>query len=312
VSLLLALAVGQPGKFAPLAYVLGWMTPDLGMLPAALLASALLASRSEAVRARWRGLWTPERLGRAPLLLALLVFHGVFTSTKTLLPDLAPIAHDAALASLDARLHGGDAWRALAGLRPATGALQVFYTLGWLAALVGATVFAGLFAREDLRRRYIWTFLLCWVLLGNVVAGMTLSAGPVYYERLLGDSRFAALTAHLDATGAPWLMDYRELLWSAFVDGRAGVGTGISAFPSLHVSIATLIVLLGWAADRRTAWATVPFALCTLVASVHLGWHYAVDGYASVVATVALWAAVGQALRRTAAVRIRTATAPAE
>jgi hypothetical protein len=35
-----------------------------------------------------------------------------------------------------------------------------------------------------------------------------------------------------------------------------------------------------------------------LVGSVHLGWHYALDGYASIVAVIVLWHAVGRGLRR--------------
>jgi hypothetical protein len=34
-----------------------------------------------------------------------------------------------------------------------------------------------------------------------------------------------------------------------------------------------------------------------LIGSVALGWHYAIDGYAAILITCALWAIVGWALR---------------
>jgi membrane-associated phospholipid phosphatase len=147
------------------------------------------------------------------------------------------------------------------------------------------------------RRRYVWTFMLCWVVLGNVVAGLAFSAGPVFFQPLLHDPRFAELTGYLDRTNVPWLTNYRQVLWNAYISNGAGLGTGISAFPSLHVSMATLFFLLGWEVDRRSAWFLAPFAVVTILASIHLGWHYAIDGYAAAAGTGAIWLAVGWALR---------------
>jgi hypothetical protein len=42
------------------------------------------------------------------------------------------------------------------------------------------------------------------------------------------------------------------------------------------------------------------FALVILIGSVHLAWHYAVDGYAAVIAVGCLWVVVGAVLRRIA------------
>ena len=38
------------------------------------------------------------------------------------------------------------------------------------------------------------------------------------------------------------------------------------------------------------------FLLSIQVGSVHLGWHYAVDGYASMILTVLLWWGIGKLL----------------
>jgi hypothetical protein len=39
------------------------------------------------------------------------------------------------------------------------------------------------------------------------------------------------------------------------------------------------------------------FAIVIFIGSIHLGWHYAIDGYASALATAAIWIAVGRLLR---------------
>jgi membrane-associated phospholipid phosphatase len=61
----------------------------------------------------------------------------------------------------------------------------------------------------------------------------------------------------------------------------------------MHVASATLIALAlrSW---RR--WAGVigwAFVALVLFGSVYLGWHYAVDGYASIIGTLAIWRAAG-------------------
>src|SRR3546814_4974916 len=37
------------------------------------------------------------------------------------------------------------------------------------------------------------------------------------------------------------------------------------------------------------------YAVVIFLGSIHLGWHYAVDGYVSIVAVAAIWAEIGRA-----------------
>lgn len=70
------------------------------------------------------------------------------------------------------------------------------------------------------------------------------------------------------------------------------------AMPSMHVAIAVLLALFGWRLNRWAGAALTLFALLIMVGSVHLGWHYAVDGYVSAVVGIGIWYAVGWVQRR--------------
>ena len=63
--------------------------------------------------------------------------------------------------------------------------------------------------------------------------------------------------------------------------------------PSMHNATALLFVL---ASAGRPRWVRVALGVhCALIfiGSVHLGWHYAVDGYASMALALGLWWVTG-------------------
>lgn len=64
---------------------------------------------------------------------------------------------------------------------------------------------------------------------------------------------------------------------------------GISAMPSLHVATAVLFALTAW----RIHWVLGVlfwfYALVIQMGSVHLGWHYAVDGYVGATVALVIW-----------------------
>lgn len=126
------------------------------------------------------------------------------------------------------------------------------------------------------------------------------SAGPCFYERLgLGSDYHPLLQAlaAADRIYPIWALSTQDILWSGYIGATPG-SLGISAFPSMHVAMAVLFALY---AARRSwlvgllMWA---FAAIIMVGSVVLGWHYAVDGYASVLISIAIWKACGHLLAR--------------
>ena len=89
------------------------------------------------------------------------------------------------------------------------------------------------------------------------------------------------------------------MLWDAYGAGHGvRLGSGISAMPSMHVASSVLFFLLARRVGRAAGWAFGIFALLIFVGSVHLAWHYALDGYVGAAGALLLWRAVGWALSR--------------
>ena len=59
--------------------------------------------------------------------------------------------------------------------------------------------------------------------------------------------------------------------------------------PSMHNATAVLLALVGWKISRPLGIGLTAFAVLILLGSVHLGWHYAIDGYFALVLALASW-----------------------
>lgn len=299
-----ASAAGVPHKFAPFTYASMAVTGLAQPLALVLAGIGVWSLRSPAPLQAFRTtlakvLMGPQTVAGLLLFASLLIFIGVFTSLKTMLPDLNPFFADPYLADLDRLLHGQDPWMYAVALLPPrlTPVIEVMYFGVWMlllmAPMLAVLLVPGLRA---VRSQYVWTALIIWPLLGNLVAGALMSAGPVFYDRIVGDPRFENLMAHI-AQHANYQEFAQAYLWKFYVSGEAGAGVAISAFPSMHLANATLLVLLASRVHRWLLWAAVAFCGLILFGSVYLGWHYAVDGYFSIAATVLIWNVVGCALK---------------
>ena len=244
------------------------------------------------------------------------VFVSVFMLLKTMIPVTNPFAWDVEFALWDRWLHGGvDPWKILHPLLAVpwvTSVVNFFYHF-WLFLLY-AILFWQSFSTRDprLRMQFLLTFVLTWSLLGGLLATLLSSGGPVYYGRLTGlPDPFAPLVAYLyeaDEVARIWVLKVHEGLWEAYATGSYDFGAGISAMPSIHVSAAVLFALLGWRVHRGLGIALTLFAAVIMIGSVHLAWHYAIDGYLSIVLTWLIWRAVGWWLDRDPAFRTASPT----
>lgn len=130
------------------------------------------------------------------------------------------------------------------------------------------------------------------------------SAGPVFYAQLgLGD-QFAAMPVQ------PWVASARDYLWADYLAGGGKPGGGISAMPSVHVAMVLWVALVVRAYfPRLQSLAWIYFA-AILVGSVHLGWHYAVDGIVSIAIALIAWAVAPILLVKTRQLPSKAYTSP--
>lgn len=293
---------GLSGTFLVILKTLAVMTP-LFLLVFTLWALARIARQRPAVRpipVLWREIsgWArdlPRVTSGLVALLATLAFCNAFSSVKELIPQIAPFAWDSALAGIDRALHGGtDPYRLIAPLGElphATLLLDLVYRL-WFVVLY-FVVFAACFADRNrtARNAFLIAFPLTWGLGGNALALLFSSAGPCFQAPLgLGDG-FEPLMAHLrqvNETTPILALTIQDALWTGYAEG--GGLHGISAFPSMHVASTTLLALYAFTWRRWAGWAMTGFLGLILLGSVHLGWHYAVDGYAGAALAGLFWA----------------------
>lgn len=251
----------------------------------------------------------PERYIRAlPVLLCCIVLLSTFTSLKVMIPYVNGFKWDAAIADLDHAIHGGhDAWQILhplLGHRYITLTINFVYNIWLLVLYIG--LYWQLLSLKDphTRMQFFYTLTLCWAIIGSFLAMTFSSGGPCYYHLIVGTERFTPLMDYLYAIGGSddhkiWALVNQDNLWKAYVTKEHGIGAGVSAMPSVHVSTALLFMLAGLRSDKK-AWriAGIGFFSCILLGSIHLGWHYAADGYVAAALTLALWHGAGLLLNR--------------
>ena len=259
-----------------------------------------------------------ERLLQAlPVLLLIPVFAASFTTFKTAIPRLHPYTWDSTLAAWDLVLHGGTApwaWlQPLLGHPWVTGLLNVSYHL-WFFLFYAMIYWLALDTRRPLlRMQFLLSFVLSWIILGSIAAMLFSSVGPCYYGHLHDSDPYAPLMAYLHEANHHfpiWALSVQDMLWQDYQSRGASSELGISAMPSMHVATAVLMALLGWRVSRSAGLALSVFAMLIMLGSVHLGWHYALDGYAGAAGAALVWHAVGRMLR-TGSVSVSTAGAAA-
>ncbi|MEX1109990.1 MAG: phosphatase PAP2 family protein, partial [Dongiaceae bacterium] len=146
---------------------------------------------------------------------------------------------------------------------------------------------------RHLRLQFFYSLLLTWILLGVGAATYFSSAGPCYYGRIGGGSDpFMPLMDYLATANERyevWALTAQEMLWNHYTTGAIDLGAGISAMPSMHVAMVFIFVLLGFRTARWLGWVCLAFFVSVLIGSVHLGWHYAIDGYAGAIGAAVMW-----------------------
>lgn len=263
-------------------------------------------------------------IGAVPGLIVLCGFMPFFSALKSAIPLYASYDWDRTFIAWErGLLLGHDAWQLLQPLlgHPwITATLSVLYHLWILICYPGTVLF--LFAPIDnrLRRRFLLGFVLAWSLIGGVLAMVFASYGPCFVGPLAGIPDFDAQMAYLRAanTQAPVMtLEVQDMLLARFHAADNGLGSGVSAMPSMHIAMCTLFYLAMREMNPAMGKAALVFGLVIWIGSVHLAYHYALDGVVSVIAVALIWKGCGLLIdwwdaRFAAQAALRTNTVPAE
>ncbi|MDX8468328.1 phosphatase PAP2 family protein [Mesorhizobium sp. VK23B] len=292
-------AIGAADRLAFSIYFGSWISFNGFVLPTiTVLADAIFIIHRFNSRRRLvvKRVFSTERLAYSLsglcLLMALMIFQGNFTSVKNgMAVWQGGFRYDVMQANIDAFLHfGTDPWRWLYSVAENDRVRDIVewnYNVFWFLLNFGALFFVATSPMvASVRTRYLACFMAVWILVGNILAALFLSAGPAFYGAVTGDTaRFGEQLAFLarGAASSNSAAAYQEYLWSLYEAKRTAFATGISAFPSVHVGLAMLNALFVREYSRLLGAVALLYVAFVAVSSVYLAWHYAIDGYVAVI-----------------------------
>ncbi|MBZ5737171.1 phosphatase PAP2 family protein [Nocardioides mangrovi] len=266
-------------------YLVGKMAISVGVFAVLVVVDAVVRthrdgrsvrSGREVVRTARRR-WTARRLGLAWA--ALVCYHLVYFCYHNLKSwDVLNAPRDALLARVDQWLFLGHTPAVLLHdvLGEGVAAWVLIGVYESFPTLVTVSFVAAVVLADRVREGAVFIAAMCWAwVLGTVSYYAIPSLGPFHES----PQDFAGLPVSIvTRTQALYLAQRDDLLADpAAHDAFAQ----ISAFASLHVAITTVIVLMAaYYRLRRTTIVLSVFLVGTLVATVYLGWHFAVDDLA--------------------------------
>ncbi len=244
-----------------------------------------------------------------------------FSELKPLIHFIKPYSWDVTFMEIDRVLHfGRDPWTLLTpifGSASATRTINFVYNfwfyvifIFWIMAAWSKPNMPNLIASNDAApskltnwsRQFTLAFIMTWVIGGFLLAILFSSMGPAFYGLIdPSNNPFAAQMASLhamDAESSLWAIKTQGLLQDSYLNPASGGPEGISAMPSVHNATAALYVFAGYKIKRYIGHIMVAFMIAILIGSVHLGWHYAIDGYVGIALAWACWWGAGRILKR--------------
>ena len=269
-------------RIAPSPYLGTYLLASAAALATALAIHRALGNGSE------RPSWTSIIAGSALIAAG----SSLFLPLKYAIPNEVPFWLDGPLVRIEG-FGGTHPWQLLDRLLGwATAPIDRIYGL-WLPVQSIAVFSIIVAAPSPAKSRALIAYSLAWFVLG--IAGATLfsSAGPIFFDRLYGGQQFAALTETLRLRGASIVLAESDAMWLSLTSGKPTIVAGISAVPSMHVAISLWILLAARAMAPRASGYAFAYFLFIWIASVQLGWHYALDGLAGALGMLAIWALAG-------------------
>jgi len=252
----------------------------------------------------YRQLITPRSLIGFLTVFALMpVFKSALASYKQALPLVHPFSWDYSLMRLDYFLHfGNHPWSLLEPIVQSSMLVRAadYVYMSWFYLLFLSCLWMGWTPRRHLRLCYLVSTLLVWAIIGSVFATFLSSAGPCFFSKIVSaeGNPYAPQMQRLNeisnfTPGEHLHATFNQAgLWEGKIAGAWGPFGGISAMPSIHLSMATLFAWLAFSVRRWLGWIFVGYVVLIFIGSIVLGWHYAVDGYAGIILASLIWLGV--------------------
>ena len=212
----------------------------------------------------------------ASRLACLLFILVAYSTAKPYLWYVLGSSTDGLLVAVDAWLHGPELPARLAAALGEWLTLIDFVYAAWLPLTATAMVWWCWSSAAHCATARLAS-CLSWSIGGVLLAAMSWSVGPCY----LGDLTVPGYELR------PVSFMLQSGLLDAWSHGRAG--GGISAFPSLHVTMTTVCVCWLWAFGWWPRLFGLVYLAFIALGSVALAWHYAVDAWAGIVLGLFFW-----------------------
>ncbi|MCG3743890.1 hypothetical protein EXA18_10400 [Vibrio cincinnatiensis] len=237
------------------------------------------------------------------MLLAINVFSECYSIIKGMIYFIDPFSFDFTFHKMDLFIFNGyPAWQFFDFIYEYPKIISIINLMYnfWFFLVWGSLLYFIFSLNNNYRIKYVISWVLCWFVIGNILAVLLSSSGPVFVHRLnSGNTLYLPLIDTLNRVNnilldidwpiKVWALNTQDMLWNAFVSNSDILGKGISAMPSMHVSMSVLMALSFWHVKRSLGLLLWVYTFIIYFGSIILGWHYAVDGIVSVPVTYLIW-----------------------
>jgi hypothetical protein len=222
----------------------------------------------------------------------------LYGGQKSMISYVIPYHWDYLFFQVDRWLHFGQLPHEYISKTPSFGFIKVMDTLYYVWFFV---IYLGVMGHIVFQKsimtlqKIVLSFSVVWLFMGVYMATIFSSYGPIFWDDF--DNYFNPYRDYISHLRS---IEDDSLFFTFFYERLLSLQSsvplvdinGISAMPSLHVALSFLTFLH---VPKRLLFLKLGvglFFLSIFVGSIVLGWHYAVDGYVSILCTYILWRGV--------------------